>query len=216
MKNPLRLLMIVFFEFGFLLFAGKLIFISPMQNEIQNALLSRQNSLSQRQTLAVRIKVLKAGRPNSGGTEPVETKVFHPGQEAPLMKQIFGAASFSNLNLSSFDLLKTHLIKPSETFTQDHPVSRQIPPINEALPKLNEDGMPIETAQDDEGSENHGLEALPIQVNGKGTFGAWGKFLAQLNNPNVPLFGLHSMDLKILKSGTINGTVLLVFPLKAF
>ncbi len=183
--------------------------IMPRQHELA-ALDNNIQTYRQRCTQA---DSMLATANRSGNVGPVRLHVS--GTEPQLVKAIYGQAEAANLTIASFSLLETFEL-PIEQGEMGGAVAAPTPTPapTQQLPELDANGMPIGASTDADSVQATPLRVLPVQLRVRGTFGAWGKFLAGLEK-ELTGFRIRRLVQRDVSTDLIDGQIQLVLPVAA-
>lgn len=189
------------------LFLGRLVALSGIEQKIiqTEALINRLDT--DKKALDEKAKKLKATSvkiPKNSG------KILNPGEEAEALKVILSCASKKRFKFQNFEELKIYNVKSSGESNTSQFAAQAFNP-GQKLPKLDEQGMPVNLASQQDDTEWAGVEILPVKFAFKTTFSGIGQFLSNTRK-NLPLHGVRNMDIIFDESGIVRGTIVLVFP----
>ncbi len=135
-------------------------------------------------------------------------KLLLAGQEAALLRSILDLGGKS-LRLNSYSMLPSFRVKANDdSMISDNPP--QAPEGTQELPQLDEQGMPVGLAADDD-EEWPGVEIIPVKMTFTSTYRSFGKFLSDAGR-GMPVSAVRSMDLLLKSDGIVKGTLIMNFP----
>jgi len=189
---------------------GFFLFLSPTKAAIATICAKTHNDDLETVALRAKLETLSTeAKPEV--TTRREPKLLPAGDEGKLMRKVYAAADFGHVLMESFALLPTYRVKGKKLESVvPEPTPEKITSQN--LPQLDDNGMPIGATTEEGDDQWLGVEVAPIQLKVKSTLRGIGKFLANLD-ANMPLFNVHSLNLKIRSSGLVVADVVLAVPL---
>ena len=208
MNNPLKITLATFIILIIVFSLAYLVILSPIDRQIKQTHLQYDQAETSLKDLETKLQSLKQKYPNGIKPDKKKSKLLIPGQEASLLRKISACAE-KRMKISSFDLLKSFRVKGKDTEEIAASAAPAFQPGAE-LPKLDENGMPIGIATDDD-TEWEGVEVIPVKIKFSSTYRGLGKFLSNVRKA-LPLHSIRNMDFLSQTSGIYRGTILLTFP----
>lgn len=200
--NLLSALVVIIVAF----FLGRLMFLSNISKEIEQAKNRLQTSQQQLSLLTAQLEKSKSDKKTTTDS-PRNQKLLKPGQESSLLRLI-SEVSEKSFKINSFELLGAFMFKPAEAENMEQ--NSQSFKALEELPQLDEQGMPVGLS-DETDEEWPGVEIIPVKVTFASTYRTLGKFLSEAKK-QLPLHAIRSMDILMKTGGIVRGTLVMTFP----
>ncbi|KAF1081537.1 MAG: hypothetical protein GQF41_2343 [Candidatus Rifleibacterium amylolyticum] len=188
-------------------FVGRIFLLADVQRQLEQS----EGELEQYRTTQTEIDAeyekLKE-RVKNADVPLRSNKLLIAGQEASLLRSTLDLGGKS-LRLNSYAMLPSFRVKPAESDSySDSPA--QSPGSPEEMPQLDDQGMPVGLAADDD-EEWPGVEVIPVKMTFTSTYRSFGKFLSDAGK-NMPVNAVRSMDLLLKSDGIVKGTLIMNFP----
>ena len=208
MKILFQCAFIILFIVSLVLAVGKMAIIDPISDETRTLREKEKRLQEEEISLKQRLSGLKSQ--SAEGEISKNIGFLYPGKEQDVLHGLVEQASISGVLIQSIQMAKSLTVKVASKEEKKADSPLKLSPGE--LPPLDSNGMPIGATTDEDIQEEVEGEYLPVQLNLKGTYRGWGKFLQALNS-NLPLFVIRNMRIDLDGSGIGKGSLNLVFPL---
>ncbi|PKL50449.1 MAG: hypothetical protein CVV42_02845 [Candidatus Riflebacteria bacterium HGW-Riflebacteria-2] len=206
MNNIATNLVALFIVLIVVFFAGRIFLLADVKTQLTQAESKLAEHQTQQTTLEAEYEKLKNRVKNS--EVPLRSnKLLIAGQEASLLRSVIDLGGKS-MRLNSYSMLPSFMVKPAEEESYTESPSQSTGNIGE-LPQLDEQGMPVGLAEEDE--EWPGVEIIPVKMTFTSTYRSFGKFLSDAGK-SMPVNSVRSMDLLMKSDGIVKGTLIMNFP----
>ncbi|MEW6711653.1 MAG: hypothetical protein AB1403_17660 [Candidatus Riflebacteria bacterium] len=188
-----------------LFFLGRLFFLSGVQREISQTRNRLEQLENNQANLDKELEKLR-GKVTDQVKDARNSSLLKPGMEFKLLNNIIELSG--NLKINDFAILPSYFHKSAEDQGSSEP-STSFNAVEE-LPQLDEQGMPIGAATDDD-TEWPGIEIVPVKFSFTTTFRNLGQFFSHIDS-QMPINQIRSADIMLQDAYISRGTVVMLFP----